>query len=1249
MKRWECAFVKSIFAKIIALFLFTVILSSLWIGIVCTIETYSILHKSAEDQLITKAQMSAEKLNSIFEKVEESVDTLHHYAKQELTDISQLQSEESLAQFLSAIESVGVNHARSTNGVLSVYARFEPTVVGYDTAGYAFVKDDETGEMLATEVTPLNHYQETDIEHVGWWYIPKKAGKASWIDSYYSNKFDTWMISYTVPVYFEETFIGVVGMDVECDYIASIANNIEVYETGNVSVLNQNFSILVHSDFKIGDTVNDDKMQYGKISDMFENGEPKKELIEYTLGGKDKLLSLAMLDNGMTVCVSANKNEIYAQQNDMIFVIVITIILFAIVALILAYVFARKITKPIMDLNVAAKQMIGGNLDVKLTATTKDEIGQLTDSFNKARETLKEQISLLYDEAHHDGLTGANNKTAFTEAEKSIEKRLESGNYSFLVAVLDVNRLKVTNDILGHNTGDALLRTIATHLKSYFPLRNIYRIGGDEFAILLEGEDAEGGEEKVNACINEMENLRLADYPDMRISCAYGVALFDPHKDKTFSDTLQRADKRMYYNKSVSKKNQDIDPEETKGLRRLQIDKYLEFLKTFSASTEDYLYLVDLENKATWLFGNISPKYDLCNNGPQLSCVEEVLKIIHPSDTKAVVDDLAKIFNGDSGEHNLDYRLVTREGNNVWVNCRGRVIYDNSGAPLVLIGSLSEDALRSLYNPLTGLFNKTKFLKDLENGALPAFNRFMLLNIDNLTYTNLAQGRSFGDEMIKRLSSVLEARFPLNKLYHMEKDRFALLLDVQDNSEIETIFADIQKALEGEFTASAAVIPTDSLIENENLYAHAKQLLHENKSLGQGHLAFYSRVEMEKHLSSAELLEEVEDSIANGYEGFYLCFQPQATSKTYSVSSAETLLRYSSKNRGPVFPDELIPLLERTKLINKVGLWVCDTALAYCKKWRESIPDFRISVNISAVQLQDEHIADKIISLLKKHGLPGNALTIELTESVQLENLGSYVDIFKKLQRVDIRVSIDDFGTGYANLSYLKKIHADEIKIDREFTKDIREATYNYTLIKNIIEFAKTNNLKICLEGIETVSELAILDALEPDILQGYLFDKPIRAEEFEEKYLRFPQGNGWPFLVELRDLTESMQILSLDTREILSQLDIGLWVLSINRETGENRMIIDSKMRMLTGLSSEAAPQTCYETLIKGIHPAYIDTMREMIANMSETPKVHQVEFCWIHPTKGEIQARLTGKCVKKLENSTIFEGFLKIISDLG
>ena len=130
-------FVRSIFAKIIALFLLTVILSSVCIGIICTVETYGILHKSAQDQMITKAQTGAEKLNSFFGKVEESVNTLYHYAMQELTDISQLQTPDSLSRFLSAIESVGINHAKNTSGVFSVYARFEPTLVGNDVAGYA--------------------------------------------------------------------------------------------------------------------------------------------------------------------------------------------------------------------------------------------------------------------------------------------------------------------------------------------------------------------------------------------------------------------------------------------------------------------------------------------------------------------------------------------------------------------------------------------------------------------------------------------------------------------------------------------------------------------------------------------------------------------------------------------------------------------------------------------------------------------------------------------------------------------------------------------------------------------------------------------------------------------------------------------------------------------------------------------------------------------------------------------------------
>ena len=197
-----------------------------------------------------------------------------------------------------------------------------------------------------------------------------------------------------------------------------------------------------------------------------------------------------------------------------------------------------------------------------------------------------------------------------------------------------------------------------------------------------------------------------------------------------------------------------------------------------------------------------------------------------------------------------------------------------------------------------------------------------------------------------------------------------------------------------------------------------------------------------------------------------------------------------------VGPGEFIPLLEQSGMICEVGMWVLQTAVSQCREWRKKLPDFHISVNISYVQLRQKGIEEAVLALLQQMDLPGEALTLEVTESMQLQDYSYFNKIFYEWKRYGIQISIDDFGTGYSSLSYLKSIEVDETKIDRCFVSRIQHNAYNYRLLSNMIELAHSARIKVCCEGVETEEELLALKELKPDVLQGFLFAKPYKKEE---------------------------------------------------------------------------------------------------------------------------------------------------------
>lgn len=196
-------------------------------------------------------------------------------------------------------------------------------------------------------------------------------------------------------------------------------------------------------------------------------------------------------------------------------------------------------------------------------------------------------------------------------------------------------------------------------------------------------------------------------------------------------------------------------------------------------------------------------------------------------------------------------------------------------------------------------------------------------------------------------------------------------------------------------TLSAGVVPnnTDMFGTEEDMYSCVEMTFEKAKASGIGSVSFFSQQDLEQRVKSLQFLDELQISVKNGCEGFYLCYQPQVKTGNYQVYGAEALLRYHSEKRGQVYPDEFIPLLEQSKLINVVGMWVLETALEQCKEWRRFDKDFSMSVNVSAVQLKEKDIAERVLNILRKSGLPGSALTIEITESIQLQGNDNFMDI----------------------------------------------------------------------------------------------------------------------------------------------------------------------------------------------------------------------------------------------------------------
>jgi len=225
-----------------------------------------------------------------------------------------------------------------------------------------------------------------------------------------------------------------------------------------------------------------------------------------------------------------------------------------------------------------------------------------------------------------------------------------------------------------------------------------------------------------------------------------------------------------------------------------------------------------------------------------------------------------------------------------------------------------------------------------------------------------------------------------------------------------------------------------------------------------------------------------------------LYYQPKVDLRTGHLDSVEALVRWQHPVRGIVPPDQFIPLAEHTGLITPLSHWVLTAALRQCRAWCDAGLGIRIAVNLSARLLQDEHLVDSIVELLQTWGVTSDLLQVEVTESAVMADPARALQILTRLHDMGIRIAIDDFGTGYSSLAYLKKLPADEIKIDKSFARDMPGNADDVTIARSVIDLGHNLGLSVVAEGVEDRVVWDQLAEMGCDLAQGYYLSRPIPA-----------------------------------------------------------------------------------------------------------------------------------------------------------
>ena len=409
---------------------------------------------------------------------------------------------------------------------------------------------------------------------------------------------------------------------------------------------------------------------------------------------------------------------------------------------------------------------------------------------------------------------------------------------------------------------------------------------------------------------------------------------------------------------------------------------------------------------------------------------------------------------------------------------------------------------------LTGLPTRLHFESQLHRAAKRCVQKqtrlaVLFIDLDGFKPVNDHFGHSSGDRVLEQVGERLKAiARKAGVAARIGGDEFLLLAtDVASAEAVSQIARRLIEAVsrpykidEREVTISCsvgiAVFPQKC--QPDKLIARADAAMYAAKRAGGARHCFYAP-EMDTDVQqNFDTLRDLRAALAR--DELELFFQPKIDARSAKVTAAEALVRWNHPVRGLVMPVDFVPLAERSGLIGPLGNWVIEAACKQARAWREKGLRMRVAINLSAHQMRQDDIADRIADALKRHRIHPSLLTCEITESAAMEDTAATQETFRRLGELGVHLSIDDFGTGYSSLAYLRRLPAEELKIDASFVRDLDHSADARAVVDAVVKLAHALGLKVVAEGVESVRQHQILAELGCDELQGYLFAKPMSA-----------------------------------------------------------------------------------------------------------------------------------------------------------
>ena len=541
--------------------------------------------------------------------------------------------------------------------------------------------------------------------------------------------------------------------------------------------------------------------------------------------------------------------------------------------------------------------------------------------------------------------------------------------------------------------------------------------------------------------------------------------------------------------------------------------------------------ILDRSSNEVYVFGDDDLKFVQVNQSAldNLQYTQDELLLMSPTELATDFGDdvfsrfLEQLRSGKQSEIIFETTHRRKDGTSYPVDITLQISREHSPPCFVAIAQdiserkRAEDHIRrqASFDALTGLPNRTVFF-DHMTMAISSSSRYgksfavLFVDLDRFKDVNDSLGHIVGDELLKKVGKRLKASMRgMDTVARFGGDEFTIILPELNRGHDAAIFAEkILERLSGVFTiddqelyigASIGItVYPDDANDEITLLRNADMAMYRAKDEGRNNYRFFSPEMSARATRRMQMEVDLRRAIAE--DELFLVYQPIIGVSSGEVTGMESLVRWEHPQHGLVMPDEFITLAEETGLIGPIGEWVLENACKQASEWiAEGLPPLKLSVNVSSRQLKYGLSGETIARQLEKSSLPPTSLTIEITESLLMGDSPEAMDLLSTIQELGISLSIDDFGTGFSALSYLKKIPADFVKIDRSFIISLAEEPRDQAMVKAIVSLAHAMGFQVVVEGVETLEQLEFVKPLGCGFIQGFYYSRPLPAAEFRQ------------------------------------------------------------------------------------------------------------------------------------------------------